>query len=926
MSIRRLPPACGAALAAAVLAALLALPAAVHAADTLGLWFDTAYSQNEDTGTALPYMGELYLVLHEPSATSVGGWECKVATDGPATFLGWDLEGLAVNFETPPSFTVGLGAPLPPDTDVLLATGQFMVTELRPVAWSLVPTYHASIPDHMAYIPFEDPNLLLPLGTATGTPEVAWFNRALPICTLSAPALDFASQPIGVETLRNLTVTNEGGGTVWVDARIDPACDGFRVVSGGGLTGLTAGQWHTVTVGFSPTAPVGYTCELDLGTACGPVPVAGIGREALISGVVSPNPVDFGELVTGVTASRVVTVTNTGEVTLELQVQPGAGCEAFSFETPLLIVAPGTWAPLAVHFTPPAVGSYACQVDLHPFLATLELSGSARAPLTGWNVSPVAVDFGEIGLGTGLVPRPVTVYNTGEAPQALDLALDDPDGVFSIEAPAESQPVVPPGTAVVVSVGFTPATLGDHAGVLHLGGGAPDVSLAGSVSEPAPGCDVPAVTLAFGDVAVGNQATRSLRVNNTGNTVLTFAPSIDCPEFTVTSAPESIEPGSFGWFTVAFGPTAEGQVDCVLSLGPDVCAQVALSGNGIGGGWGGDPSLVAVSFAPDFVLPEYGASDVPVDAYVMMVNPAYDLGVWAWELKLTFDEGLLLLSADLMGQSLNFLTPPEFVVGLAAPLPDAPIVTLAHLSLIAITAGTHTIAVGPVHVPSIAGEMAWAYNDNYDLAPMYPITGQPVVATLDYTGGVALEAPAPEARLVDGRVELTWPVPTDGADGCHVYRTAAGRETRLTTRPLRPSGTRYAYTDDPAGLPAGAAVGYSYAIVRGTIEVARSPQATVELPAADALATRLLANRPNPFNPETEIHFQMAKAGPVRIAVYDVTGRRVAVLEDGERTAGRHQVTWRGRDAAGRVVPSGAYYVSLETATVRDTRKVMLLK
>ncbi len=925
MSKRHLPPARGAALTASFLALLLILPGALRAADTLGLWYDTGYTQNEDTGNVFPHMGELYLVLHEPSTTGVGGWECKMVTDGPATMLGWDLEGLAVNFSDPPSFTVGLGAPLPPDTDVLLATAHFMVTGQGPVVWSLVPTYYASIPGHMAYIPFEDPNILLPLATNTGVPEVAWYNREMPVCTLSNPLLDFFAQPIGVETLLTLTVRNDGGGTLWVDPQIDPACDGFHVVSGGGLSGLAAGQELAVKVGFSPTAVMNYACELDLGTDCGPIPLTGSGREPIIAGLVTPNPVDFGTWLTGTTGERVVSVRNTGEIPLDVQVQPGAGCEAFNI-SPTSFTLPAGSVSLVIHFTPPAAGDYTCTVELNPAIPPLVMSGSARDPVVGWSVSPLTVNFGAVGLSSGMVTRPVGVYNTGEAPQALDLSLADPDGVFSIVSPTDLRPVVQPGANLVVTMGFTPATLGDHVGVLHLGGGAPDVSLNGTATEPTAGCGVTTTLLDFGDAAVGSQATRSLRVNNTGNTVLSFAPTADCPEYTVTAGPASIAPGSFGWFTIVFRPAAVGQVDCLLNLGPDVCAQVVLTGNGISGGWSGDTSLVAVSFDPDIVLPETWTSIAPLDAYVMLVNPAYDMGVWGWELKLTFDPELILLQSVLPGQSLNFLTPPEYLVGLATPLLDAPVVILAHVTFFPLDTETHTIAVGQVHVPSIPGEMAWAYNDNYDLAPMYPITGEPVVAVINGSGGVALEAPAPEVRLADGRVELAWPIPTDGADGCHVYRTVNGSETRLTTQPLRPHGTGYVFTDDPAGLPAGATVGYSYAIVSGSTEIARSPQATIELPEADVLATRLLANRPNPFNPETEIHFEVAKAGPVHIAVYDVTGRRVAVLADGERGAGRHHVTWRGRDAGGRVVPSGAYYVRLETATGRDTRKVMLLK
>jgi hypothetical protein len=175
-------------------------------------------------------------------------------------------------------------------------------------------------------------------------------------------------------------------------------------------------------------------------------------------------------------------------------------------------------------------------------------------------------------------------------------------------------------------------------------------------------------------------------------------------------------------------------------------------------------------------------------------------------------------------------------------------------------------------------------------------------------------------------VELRWPLPRADSDGCHVYRLAAGRESRLTATPLQAGGHGYVYVDDPADLQPGATVDYSYGVMRSGREITRSPSVTVRLPGAETFTSRLLPNRPNPFNPETEIRFEVARTGRVRLAVYDVSGRRVALIEDDVREAGRHRTVWRGRDDAGRPLPSGAYYLRLETSTRRDTRKIMLLK
>jgi len=94
------------------------------------------------------------------------------------------------------------------------------------------------------------------------------------------------------------------------------------------------------------------------------------------------------------------------------------------------------------------------------------------------------------------------------------------------------------------------------------------------------------------------------------------------------------------------------------------------------------------------------------------------------------------------------------------------------------------------------------------------------------------------------------------------------------------------------------------------------------LPSAVALAQ----NHPNPFNPSTRIDLALPAAGPVELAVYDLTGRRVAVLLQGEQPAGAHAVVWQARDDAGRELPSGTYVYRLRAGGEVLTRKLVLVR
>ena len=88
----------------------------------------------------------------------------------------------------------------------------------------------------------------------------------------------------------------------------------------------------------------------------------------------------------------------------------------------------------------------------------------------------------------------------------------------------------------------------------------------------------------------------------------------------------------------------------------------------------------------------------------------------------------------------------------------------------------------------------------------------------------------------------------------------------------------------------------------------------------------LRPNYPNPFNPTTEIRFDLSRPGPVRLAVYDLLGREVRTLVDGFRAAGAHAVVWDGRSDAGETVASGVYLYRMEAGGFTESRMMVLMK
>ncbi len=83
---------------------------------------------------------------------------------------------------------------------------------------------------------------------------------------------------------------------------------------------------------------------------------------------------------------------------------------------------------------------------------------------------------------------------------------------------------------------------------------------------------------------------------------------------------------------------------------------------------------------------------------------------------------------------------------------------------------------------------------------------------------------------------------------------------------------------------------------------------------------------PNPFNPRVTITYAPDRVGTTKVAIYDVQGRLVRVLEEGVFPEGQRTVAWDGTDSGGAQLASGAYIVDLRSGGTRDRRVVTLLK
>jgi hypothetical protein len=234
----------------------------------------------------------------------------------------------------------------------------------------------------------------------------------------------------------------------------------------------------------------------------------------------------------------------------------------------------------------------------------------------------------------------------------------------------------------------------------------------------------------------------------------------------------------------------------------------------------------------------------------------------------------------------------------------------------------------PIQDNSVLSNLAWS------AAASEALTAQPATLELTLSGSEDIQLPvelqAFWSKPENGMLALYWETASESKNlGFHIFRSndREGVYQKVNATLVWGAGQSenerlYRYVDRSARV--GQTYYYKIADVDYSgLSTMHGPYETSYGQPTDYI---LEQNFPNPFNPETTIHFTLKEAGEVYMNIYNIRGELVRHLLDGEHRSGRQVVQWNGLNDQGMAVPSGTYFYELRVNDFSMRRKMVLMR
>ncbi|WP_433047478.1 choice-of-anchor D domain-containing protein [Dactylosporangium sp. CS-033363] len=447
-------------------------------------------------------------------------------------------------------------------------------------------------------------------------------------------ALSFGTVPTGASKTLGVSLTNTGTSAVTITGSTAPAAPFSATGFPANGTTIAAGASVSVSVKYAPTAAGNHTGSLTVTSSAGPVtvPLSGTAVTGAAHLTITPNPVAFGSVTVGTTATQTFDIANTGNITLTLtKAAPPVG--AFNTTTPVSEgqqLSPGDVIHQTVTFTPAAQGAqsavYSITGDDGQGAVLVQLTGTGVPPASTTNLAAgrpataqstqggfpasnvtdtdansywesannafpqwVQVDLGapaSVGKVTLRLP-PQTAWQVRRQTVTV---LSSVDGAQWTTAAAAADYLFDPATGNTASASFPAVTaryvrLSITANTGWPAGQLSSFEVYGTSAGTATLALSPA-SLQFDDTDVNeNSEWQTVTVTNTGTAAATVQSVTATGDFTVTTTcGTAIAPGANCTATVTFHPSAAGSRTGTLtvrSTASNGTATVALSGTGV---------------------------------------------------------------------------------------------------------------------------------------------------------------------------------------------------------------------------------------------------------------------------------------------------------------------------------------------------------
>jgi hypothetical protein len=443
---------------------------------------------------------------------------------------------------------------------------------------------------------------------ATGSPQSVALTGAgtAPLASLSAANLNFGNQGLlTTSASQAVTLSNTGNVSLSITSiAVTGANSGDFSQNNTCGNSVASGGNCTVTVTFMPSAVGSRAASISLTDSAAGSPqtvsLTGTGTGSIAS--LTASALTFSSQALGSTSpSQVVTVNNTGNVTLNITAVAVSGANSGDFAQTNSCgspVAAGSSCTISVTFTPAAPGSRSATVTLTDDAAgspqAISLTGTGSGPIAG--LSAPSLSFSSQNIGATSAAQVLTLSNTGNASltiTSIALSGTNPGDYAQTNTCGSS---VAASSSCTINLTFTPTAPGPRTATLtvtdnsnNVAGSTQSASLTGTGTGPA--VSLSPASLTFTSQSVGTtSASQSVTLTNTGNANLTFS------SFTVTggnsgdfaetnTCPATLTAGVDCTVTVTFTPAGVGSRSAAVSIMDSASTSpqtIGLTGTGSG--------------------------------------------------------------------------------------------------------------------------------------------------------------------------------------------------------------------------------------------------------------------------------------------------------------------------------------------------------